>query len=206
MAKQFERYSATLNEANADPAKFAERMASATADLSIRTPELATKVQQTMLADLAYLNSVHPKPASRKNATLTPMAIKPDVYAFNQQRAFVDAATAIDNPVSVFDAIARGDLPLDGINALKARRPLLFDGMRQTVIKYTMTRKEELPFSRRMLLGTAFDFPSDWSMAHVGEIQASLTAVDPSGKPNDPTAAPSKIGGDPGKEIAPTGF
>lgn len=204
VSKQFERYSAALNEANADPAKFAERMASATADLSLRTPELAQQVQQTMLGDLAYLNQLHPQPATRKGNTLTPMAIKPEFYSFNQQKAFVDAAVALDNPLSVFDAIAHGELPLTGLSALKARRPALFGEMRQTVVKYTMTRKEELPFSRRILLGTSFDFPADWSMANVAAIQMSLAA--PEKKPNDPTAAPSKINKDPGEEIAPGGF
>jgi hypothetical protein len=204
VSKQFERYSAALNEANADPAKFAEKMGQATADLALRTPELATQVQKTMLGDLAYLNQLHPVPASRKNTTLTPLAIKPEFYAFNQQKAFVDAAVALDNPLSVFDSIAHGELPMAGLAAIKARRPALFGEMRQTVVKYTMTRKEELPFSRRVLLGTAFDFPADWSMLNVGAIQASLAA--PEKKPNDPTAAPSKINKDPGEEIAPGGF
>lgn len=204
VTQQFERYSAALQEANADPAKFAERMASATADLSLRTPELAQQVQQTMLGDLAYLNQLHPQPASRKGTTLTPLAVKPEYYSFNQQKAFVDAAIALDNPLSVFDAIAHGELPLVGISALKARRPALFGEMRQTVVKYTMTRKEELPFSRRILLGTSFDFPADWSMANVAAIQLSLAT--PEKKPNDPTAAPSKLNKDPGEDIAPGGF
>lgn len=204
VTKQFERYSAALNEANADPAKFAERMASATADLSLRTPELAQQVQQTMLGDLAYLNQLRPQPASRKGTTLTPLAVKPEFYSFNQQKAFVDAAVALDNPLSVFDAIAHGELPLTGLAALKARRPALFNDMRQTVVKYTMTRQEELPFSRRILLGTSFDFPADWSMANVAAIQMSLAT--PEKKPNDPTAAPSKLNKDPGEEIAPGGF
>lgn len=202
--QQFERYSAALQEANADPAKFAERMASATADLSLRTPELAQQVQKTMMGDLAYLTQLHPQPASRKGNTLTPMAVKPEYYSFNQQKAFVDAAIALDNPLSVFDAIAHGELPLTGLSALKARRPALFGEMRQTVVKYTMTRKEELPFGRRILLGTSFDFPADWSMANVAAIQMSLAT--PEKKPNDPTAAPSKLNKDPGEEIAPGGF
>lgn len=205
VTQQFKRYSDLVNQANAEPAKFADRVASATADLSLRFPEVAQQVQMTMMGDLAYLNQLHPQPASRKNATLTPMAIKPAFYAFNQQKAFVDAATALDNPLSVFEDIARGELPLIGIDALKARRPALFQEMRQTVVKYTMTREEELPFSRRMLLGVAFDFPADWSMQNVSAIQASLAPPAPP-SPNNPKAAPSKLNKDPGADIAPGGF
>lgn len=206
VSKLFEHYSAAVNQANADPVKFSEKMASATADLSLRAPEVASQIQQTMLADLEYLNQLHPKPASRQGATLTPLAKMPEFYAFDQKRAFVDAAMALDNPVGVFEDLAAGKLPLAGLNALKARRPLLFGEMRQTVIKYTSTRETELPFNRRVLLGTAFDFPADWSMAHVGEIQESLASGDASGKPNDPTAAPSKVGKDPGADIQPGQF
>ncbi len=204
--KLFDHYSAALTQANADPVKFSERMSSATADLTLRAPEVASQIQRTMLADLKYLNELHPTPASRKGATLTPLAKSPEFYAFDQKRAFVDAAVALDNPVGVFEELAAGKLPLAGLKALKARRPLLFGEMRQTVIKYTSTREEELPFNRRVLLGTAFDFPADWSMAHVGEIQESLTSGAPSGKPNDPTAAPSKVNGDPAANINPGQF
>jgi hypothetical protein len=77
--------------------------------------------------------------------------------------------------------------------------------MRQTVVKYTVTREEELPFSRRMLLGVAFDFPADWSMLNVGAIQESLSPPAPPSQ-NNPKAAPSKVNSDPGKGIAPGGF
>lgn len=206
IGRLFERYSATLNQANADPIKFSEQMAAATADLTLRAPEVASQIQRTMMADLKYLNELHPAPATRKNNTLTPLAKAPEFYAFDQKRAFVDAAMALDNPVGVFEDIARGELPLTKIQALKARRPLLFGEMKRTVIKYTSTREEELPFNRRVLLGTAFDFPADWSMLHVGEIQESLASGDASGKPNDPTAAPSKVGKDPGAAMNPGQF
>ena len=203
VSKLFDHYSAALTQATADPVKFSEKMASATADLALRAPEVASQIQRTMMADLQYLNQLHPTPPSRKGASLTPMAKMPEFYAFNQKRAFVEAAVALDNPVGVFEELAAGKLPMAGLKALKARRPLLFGEMRQTVIKYTSTRETELPFNRRMLLGVAFDFKSDWSMGNVGAIQASLAANSGAKSPNDPTAAPSKVGTDPGAAIKP---
>lgn len=205
LSEAFERYSTQVTQAQSDPAGFAKRLAGATADLELRYPEVAAQVQQTMVADAAYLDSLHPSPASRINNTITPNAVKPGLYSFNQKQAFIDAATALDNPLGVFEDIARGELPLTKIEALKARRPLLWGEMRTTVIKYTTQREEELPFSRRMLLGTAFDFPSDWSLLHVGEIQAAMAPPGPK-SPNDPTAAPSKVNTDPGAQIEPGSF
>lgn len=208
VAEQFQHYSDLITQAKTDPPKFAQRMADATADISLRFPEVVSQVQRTMLADLAYLDAQHPTPPTRQGSSLTPLAAKNQVqfYAYDQKKAFVEAATALDNPLGVFDDIARGDLPLAGINALKARRPLLFSEMRNTVVKYTMTRKEELPFNRRMLLGVAFGFQSDWSMGHVADIQQSLAAAGAPESMNSPKAAPSKIGDDPGANINPGQF
>jgi len=205
VAEQFQHYSDLIQQAKTDPPKFAAKMADATADLSLRAPEVVSEVQKQLLADLTYLDAQHPKPASRQGSSLTPLAAKNQVqfFAYDQQKAFVEAATALDNPLGVFDDIARGDLPLAGIKALKVRRPLLFNEMRQTVVKYTMTRKNELPFNRRMLLGVAFDFQSDWSIGHVSDIQQSLAMASAPQSKHDPTAAPSKIGTDPGKNIQP---
>lgn len=206
VGQQFAHYSKLLDQAKNDPVKFSERLGQTTADLSIRFPEVANQIQKTMLADLAYLDQLHPTPSSRRNATLTPAAIKAPVYAFDQQKAFVDAAMALDNPVGVFQSLAHGDLPLAGLNALKERRPELFGEMRQIVIKHTMKREQELPFNRRMLLGVSFDFPSDWSLLNIGQIQESLLASEGPTSKNDPTAAPSKLNTDPGKDIAPATF
>lgn len=206
VGQQFTRYSELVTQAQAEPVKFAKQLGDATADLSLRFPEVASQVQQTMLADIAYLQQLHPKPASREQASLTPLAVQPQFYSYNQKQAFVDAAMALDNPMGVFDSIAKGDLPLTQINALKERRPALYGEMQRTVIKYTMTREQELPFNRRMLLGTAFDFPADWSMLHVGDIQASLAMSAETQSPNDPRAAPSKVSGDPGAQVSPGQF
>lgn len=206
VGQQFTRYSDLVTQAQAEPIRFAQQLGDATADLSLRFPEVASKVQETMLADIAYLAQLHPAPASREGASLTPLAVKSQFYSYNQKQAFVDAAMALDNPMGVFDSIAKGDLPLTQITTLKERRPALFGEMQKTVIKYTMTREDELPFSRRMLLGTAFDFPADWSMLHIGDIQASLAlSAGPQSK-NDPTAAPSKVGTDPGAQLSPGQF
>jgi hypothetical protein len=168
-----------------------------------RAARRATSVMDTMLADRAYLKSVEPAPATRANSTLTPKAATPS-FSFDQKKAFVDAATALDQPLSVFDDIAKGNLPLAKIEALKVRRPLLWGEMRQAVARYTVERDTALPYARRILLGTAFSFPADWSMAHLGEIQASMAKAPES--PSDPRAAPSKITDDPGASMAPKGF
>lgn len=203
--KMFQHYSGLVTESQSEPLKFAHRIGESTADVTTRIPDVAAKMQGTIMADMAYLNGIHPTAPSRASSTLTPQAVKAPAYSFDQKRAFVAAAMALDNPLGVFNDIARGDLPLDAINALKVRRPGLYSEMRESVMTHTLMRKEELPFKRRMLLGVAFDYPADWSMLNIGAIQESL-AQNSSQSPHDPHGAPTKVNDKPGEQIAPGNF
>ena len=200
-AKLFKQYSGVLQQAKENPESFVHRMADVTESIAVDHPDVAQQIQSTMVADQAYLDGLHPQPASRLASSLTPQALPAERYSFDQQKTFVQAAVALDNPLGVFAEIAKGDLPLPAIAALKARRPALYADMRQAVVKYTLTRKTQLPFNRRMLLGVAFEFPADWSMLHTTEIQASL--ADSQQKPPAPQPPPMQ---QPTNQIAPGKF
>jgi hypothetical protein len=200
VARMFERYTKDLDKSDDE---VADGLGELTAQLQYASPEMAAAVTERALADRAYLKSIAPQPTTNANQTLTPKATKAS-YSFDQKKQFVDSAVALEKPLSVFEDIARGDLPLSKIEALKERRPLLFQEMRSTVVRYTVERDEELPYPRRMLLGVAFGFPSDWSIANVTTIQESLAPPDKA--QTDPTAAPSKVTDEPGAAIEPGGF
>lgn len=200
VARLFDRYSKDLDQPDEE---VAARVGAIAGDLNQYSPELAAAVTERHLEDREYLKSIAPQPTTNANQTLTPKATKAS-YSFDQKKQFVDSAVALERPLSVFEDIARGELPLSKIEALKERRPLMWQEMRTTVVRYTAEREEELPYSRRMLLGVAFDFPADWSMVNVGSIQETVST--PEKAPTDPRAAPSKINDDPGAAIEPGGF
>ncbi len=137
-----DRYTAALAKSDIDVAK---HLGDTTEELAHRYPEVAAEVTKTMLGDRAYLKSIEPKPATRVNNTMTPKAA-PITYSFDQKKQFVDAASALDNPMGVFEDLARGNLPITKIETLKIRRPGLWTEMRTTVIKHTITRDKPLPF------------------------------------------------------------
>jgi hypothetical protein len=201
VARLFERYTKDLEQSDEE---VADQLGRLTAGLDDYAPEMAHAVTQRALEDRAYLKSVAPVPTTNVNQTLTPKATKV-TYSFDQKKAFVESAVALERPLSVFEDLARGEWPRQKIETIKERRPLLWDEMRTSVVRYTAQRDEELPYPRRMLLGVAFGFPSDWSMVNVGTIQESVAAP-PEKAPTDPTAAPSKITDNPGAAIEPGGF
>ena len=201
VSKLFDQYTKDLERPDEEVAQHVGALAG---DLNQYAPEVGAAVTERALADREYLRSVAPTPTTNANATLTPKATK-HAYSFDQKQQFVDAATALERPLSVFEDIARGELPLAKIEALKERRPKLWSEMRVSVVRHTADRSEVLPYSRRVLLGLAFDFPADWSMVNVGSIQQTV-ATPPEKAPTDPRAAPSKVTDDPGANVEPGVF
>lgn len=201
VGRLFEKYMRDLDQSDEE---VADQMGKLGGDLHHYAPELAAAVTERALADRAYLKSIAPVPTTNANQTLTPKASTKATYSYDQKKTFVDSAVALERPLSVFEDIARGEWPREKIAAIKERRPLMYDQMRTSVVRFTAERDEELPYQRRMLLGVAFEFPSDWSMVNVGTIQQSLAT--PEKEQTDPRAAPSKVTDEPGKAIEPGGF
>src|SRR5690606_6114380 len=105
-----------------------------------------------------------PRPLTRQSASLTPLREAIRVPKVDMQR-FMAKADALADPASVLEDVARGKIDRDAVEALKERRPKIFEAMRQQVIIYTAQRSDALPYKQRILLGLAFDFPSDKSLA-----------------------------------------
>lgn len=125
-------------------------------------PDIVHALHQRLLGDAQYLRSQMPRTLARE-ATLTPQAEKPR-FSPAAMRSFVKKADALADPVKVFEDLAEGKLDRDGIEALKERRPRIFQALREQVMIYTAQRQEELPYQRRILLGLTFDFVSDESL------------------------------------------
>lgn len=123
-------------------------------------PDIVQALHARVLGDAQYLKSQMPQTLTRVGASLTPQAEKTRLSPV-AMRSFMAKATALADPLSVVESLADGKLDLDGIEALKQRRPKVFDALRQQVMIYTAQRKEALPYQRRILLGLAFDFTSD---------------------------------------------
>ena len=154
-----------------DPASLAPRIQRAIAPVAAEQPEVAVAMGREVVKDYQYLATLAPKPQSRASNSLTPTK-ETVTYARREKTKLVNAATALAHPQSVWTSVADGHVNWDGIDALKARRPKAFQDMRQHVIRAVNETKAPLPPRRRVLLGLAFDFNADWSMAHVAEIQA----------------------------------
>lgn len=171
------QYAALVDHVEQDqrnPGRIADRAARIVAPIARSQPEVAMAMSRIVAEDAAWLASQMPQPVNSNAESITPLGPRnqPKVPK-SQKRKVIAYAKALTNPMAVFEGMASGHVDWDGLDAIKARRPGMWDEMRERVIVAANEAGDDLPFRKRIMLGLAFDFPSDWSMSHVAEIQAT---------------------------------
>lgn len=140
-------------------------------------PEVATQMGVTVVRDMQYLAAETPRAVSRAGSSLTPGAEEMLVPRVAKP-SLVRKAEALADPESVLRDLERGKLNLDGIRALKDRRPELYEELRMEVMQMAATAPRPLPYHRRVMLSMAFGFVGDMSMR-----PGQLAAIQASGAP-----------------------
>lgn len=159
-------------------------------------PELAAQMQQTLGADYQYLASKLPATMTRAGSSLTPQLEKGRVSP-TDQRKFMAIVSALENPAGVIERVAAGELPREQIEALKVRRPEIYNQMRTEAIKAFSVAKAPRGILERTRVSLAFDFNGDASLdpATLAAIQAgNRMAPDPEDQPataGNPAQAPA---------------
>jgi len=125
-------------------------------------------------ADMAYLASKAPKGFSAGAKSFQPLK-ETRSYSRDEQIKLTKIATALANPAQAVEDIAEGRIDLDVIEALRVRRPIVFEGLRDKVMAECAAAKDKLPFARRNYLSMVFNFTGDPSLdpSTMAEIQAS---------------------------------
>lgn len=162
---------------NPDEDAVLARVEKAIQPIAVEQPEVAAKMATTMFQDREWIKSKLPQKYGREGMTLTPGVEKPRARPADMKRV-VSYAQALADPISVLEDFAKGNLDWDGIEALKERRPERFEQMRETIMIACAEAGRKLPYRKRCMLGTAFDFVSDPALYHTAELQAVWEARD----------------------------
>jgi hypothetical protein len=157
-----------------DPKKLWQYAAAQTEDFAMEYPQLAAQVQRTVAADIEYLASVAPRSFQKQGAELTPQAQSKRLFSHPDVKQWAERAAALENPKVVIDQMLQGKVPLAAIEALEIRRPALWGELRQLVAREVAMQPDEIPYRRRVMLGTGFKFPADYSM--LPDVRAELQA------------------------------
>ena len=162
--KDFPVVLASVQQAVANPAEYAEHIGNQLGDVAFDEPHLAEAIVRNAIADAGYLADHAPRGYTRADhGSMTPQAELAAIPR-HEMESFMRRVQALNDPLSVAEAVANGDIPLDAIDALRARRPEMYQELRVDIIRATAEREKPLPFSRRMALGVAFEFPADRSL------------------------------------------
>lgn len=169
-----------LREITSSPQRIMQYAADRTADVALAYPQLAVQMQKLIVGDLQYLAQTAPPGFREQGAALTPSSRSKAVYSHPEVQKWLARAEALENPESAVRALIEGDIQFEAIEALKVRRPLMWGELRQGIAQELATRPDDVPFKRRIFLGTAFEFPADYSMTPdvAAELQAPPVMAD----------------------------
>ena len=172
MAGDFDELSEAVQEADTNPRIMARVLEQSTAGMEMHTG-LAGGIHQTIQGDIAYLREKLPTRMTRASSSLTPTVETVRVTTRDKKR-WLERKEALANPVSVVERLAKGEVPVDAIDALRDRRPRIWEDLRNRVMVATAERDTPLPYRKRVTLGMVFAFPADASLrpAMMRSIQA----------------------------------
>jgi hypothetical protein len=196
VAESYENVQEQVQEFARNPQRATTMLAEQLHDVAGEQPELATAMGVRIVGDMQYLAAQMPAPVTRVSASFTPHTEKPMVPAV-QKPALVRKAEALAHPEDVIRELAAGNVDWDGVKALKARRPELFQDLRLKVMEYTAQRGSSLGYHRRVMLSLAFDFTGDASLA-----PATFAAIQESAVPPPAEQPPPPRSGPDGSELA----
>lgn len=92
---------------------------------------------------------------------------------------------AVNNPLIVASRVEDGTVTMDEINALKNVHPDVYNQLQTSINNAIMSFGEQIPYSRRVQLGTLFGLPTDYSItpAFIASMQAPYQPMDQGGRP-----------------------
>lgn len=143
-----------------DASQLATRVASSTRDLAHAAPRLHGVVASRAARAVSFLQGVRPRGAA---AGMFPAARR-DAPSRTEQERFMRYARAVDDPSSVLDDLADGRATREGIEALRAVYPSLYQRMVRAVMEELAQSDEQPSYQHRLQLGLLMGAPVDPTM------------------------------------------
>ena len=195
--KDFDNVSAEAVKLSTNPVQLTDRIAKSLGPEAAKAPGLAAAITHTLLGDVAYLSAKLPPP--RTDALTLQPQLQPATRASDAEKSeYLRAARALDNPAVMLKDAKDGSLTPTTVEAIKERRPELYEAMRQEIFQSLVTSKSELPYGHRIQLGILLDLPTDQTLApdFVSAIQATYTASEKAGvEPTPPQLSQLDVAG-----------
>lgn len=98
---------------------------------------------------------------------------------------FLRKMDAVNNPLNVVERVGDGTATRDEINAIQVVHPDVYKSLQQSITYAIMNSGDQIPYSRRVQLGTLFNIPTDYSMTpeFIASMQQPYVPADRGGRP-----------------------
>lgn len=145
-----------------NPQALQQRISAALGPLSAVAPDMAAAVALTAKRAVDFLSSVAPKPDEPLGDI--PALRKPWAPSDAERAKFERYAQAVQNPHSVFDGLASGDVSQESAEALQAVYPQLYGEWKLKAMTALAQHKGELDAKQRLALSALLQQPMDSSL------------------------------------------
>lgn len=164
-ATRYAALSANILQSQQDPAALTQRIGATLEPIAGAQPEVAAAMAMRMVGDYSYLASKLPPGPDPASLIIHAQNEGPPLVSKLDQERILRYASALDDPPGTLEALGRGEINWEGADALRDRRPLLWEGFRVRTLMAVAQRKEPLPYKRRAYLSVLFGTPLDPSLA-----------------------------------------
>lgn len=162
LAEQYQKTAERVREL-ATPAVAMQHMSSLMPEVAAQHPNVGNAVSSKLLAIYQELSKRLPPNHVDQGDTLTPLAIRERVSPL-QQRKFLNEVAGALLPEQVIADLSRGVVNRDAVEMLKLVHPKTFLQLRTQVAETVQQQQKTIPFQRRIMLSTVFDFVGDSSL------------------------------------------
>lgn len=162
--KDFEKLRTATTQIASNPMMLTEHITRALGPDASNQPKVAAAVSNLMMGDVAFLQSK--LPANRATEfQLQPQLHTKSTASASEKAAFVRYAEALDNPLVMLKRAKSGTLTPETVEAVKTRRPEMYEEMRLDILKGVAESTKPVPYARLLQLGVLLDFPTHPSLA-----------------------------------------
>ena len=153
---------------------------------SVEPLDGAPQVQQALVERMSTgVSFLMEKMPSNPNAGTQLMGLEDDWEPSDQEKAeFELYVRAVNDPMEAVENVARGMVTAEEVEALQAVYPGIYSKLQETIVDAIVENGADIPYDRRIMLGTLFDVPTDPALEgkFLLELQSNY-AADKGGRP-----------------------
>ena len=194
MSAAYLNFKKTMSAYAQNPEAFMQKVNRSTSLLQFAAPNTASILDAKTVKAMMFLGQKMPKQHSTPG--VLDVLKKPKMPSNYDLAKFHRYLTAVDDPKSVVRDLASGRISHEGIEALREVYPTLYSKLQDKIVDQLQTSGHELPYNRRVQLGSLFGIAADDSMLpqNVLALQANFGQQPQADGAQEPVINPSGSG------------